>query len=108
MLQQVVLPAALTHVHARAACTHPTLSIYVMRASGNSHMCTQRAVSAQTVEHSMVKKMHVCMQSARAGQHPTNVKPGTLALPGLIPYYRACSRVNTHRYACCAPSTLSH
>jgi hypothetical protein len=62
MLQQVVLPAALTHVHARAACTHPTLSIYVMRASGNSHMCTQRAVSAQTVEHSMVKK---CMCACR-------------------------------------------
>jgi len=59
------------------ALTQLTLPISVMRASSNSWTCTQRAVSAQTVEHSLVK-VHVRMQSARVGQNPTDAELGAL------------------------------
>jgi hypothetical protein len=43
------------HALSRAARTQPTLPISVMRANANSWTCTQRAVSAQTAEHSLIK-----------------------------------------------------
>jgi hypothetical protein len=70
-------PRALTRGHAHAARTHPALSIFVMWVRSNSRTCTQRAVSAQMAEHSLVK-VHARMLSARAGQHPTDAEPGPL------------------------------
>jgi hypothetical protein len=61
-------PHVLTCGHARATCTHPTGPISVMQANSNSRTCTQWTASAQMVEHFLVK-VHVRMQSARAGQH---------------------------------------
>ena len=70
-------PRALTREHARAARTHLALPTSVMHVSTSSRTCTQRVVSAQMVEHSLVK-VHARMPSARAGQHPMDTEPGSL------------------------------
>jgi hypothetical protein len=43
-----------------------------------------------------------CMQSARAGQDPTDAESGTPPPPGSVPHNRACSRVNTWECALCS------
>jgi hypothetical protein len=67
ILQQVLLPMhSDSRAHTRCtARTHPTLSISVMRISSNSWTCTQRAITAQMVESSLVK-VHAYLQGARA------------------------------------------
>jgi hypothetical protein len=67
-------PRALARGLAHTARTHQALSISVM---SNSRTCTQRAVSAQMAEHSLVK-VHARMLSARVGQHPTDAESGPL------------------------------
>jgi hypothetical protein len=80
-------PHSLTRGHIRTARTS------VMRASSNSQTCTQQAVSAQMVEHSLIK-VHAHMQSVRAGQHPTDVEPDALHHQTLVPMVEHAARVN--------------
>jgi hypothetical protein len=97
-------PCTMTHRHARVASTHPVLPIFVMRVSSNNRTCTQRAISAQIVEHPLVK-VHACMQSAKVGQHPTDAELGAPAPSSLVPHGGACSQ-GQHGYARYVP-TLS-
>jgi hypothetical protein len=65
-------PRALTHGHARAACTHLTLPISVMQASSNSSTCTQRTVSAPNGQALPGQKcMRACRVPKRANTQRT-------------------------------------
>jgi hypothetical protein len=55
MLQQVLLSTRSNSRATRSARTHRALPISIMRANSNSRTCTQRTVSIQMVEHSLIK-----------------------------------------------------
>jgi hypothetical protein len=99
-------PRALTCEHARAARTHPALPISIMQASSNSRTCTQRTVSAQMAEHFLVK-VHACMQSVRAGQHPTDAEPDALYHQGWSPTVKHAAGVDRDLHVLCS-HPLSH
>jgi hypothetical protein len=101
MLQQVLFPTC-SDLRACKRYTHPSSAAcpyLFMRANSNSRTCTQRVVSAQMAEHSLVK-VHVRIQSARAGQHPTDAEPD------FVPHGGAYNGVNTVTRAVLPPSLL--